>query len=45
MKDYELAESQRIKLDEVIPKTYWRKTKAMFSDAKPKNTMQQFDVD
>lgn len=45
MQDYEKAEAMRIKLDEIIPTIYKRKSKNMFLGVHPRNTLEQYDND
>jgi hypothetical protein len=45
MHDYEKAEALRVKLDEVIPQIYRRKSKNMFLGIHPRNTFEQYDND
>jgi hypothetical protein len=40
MHDYEKAEALRVKLDEVIPQIYRRKSKNMFLGIHPRNTFE-----
>jgi hypothetical protein len=40
MHDYEKAEALRVKLDEVIPQKYRRKSKNMFLGIHPRNTFE-----